>query len=388
MEPAFRFADRFGPDKVVYLRESGADLQAIVVIDNVACGPAIGGVRMAPDVSAEECFRLARAMTLKNVAAGLSHGGAKSVIFADPRQDLVAKERLMRAFACAMRALTDYIPGPDMGTDERCMAWIRDEIGRAVGLPAEIGGIPLDEVGATGFGVAIAAEVAEAFGGVALKGARIAIQGFGSVGRHVALRLVERGAILVAAADSRAAVWDGAGLNLRKLLEIKASGGGLRDYPGGEKGPPDAIVDVPCDIWIPAARPDVIRADNVGRLKARLVIEGANIPVTAEAEELLHRRNVLCIPDFIANAGGVICAAIEYRGGTRTLAFQTIEEKIRANTASVLQAAIQTAVPPRRAALDLAEQRLAKAMALRRWHKSGLPAEGQTPPARMTSKAE
>ena len=147
----FMFADEFGPLTVVHISGPLPDLRAILVIDNVACGPAIGGTRMAADAGLEECARLARAMTLKNAAAGLPHGGAKSVIIADPGVEGSEKERLVRAFACAIRDLTDYIPGPDMGTDERAMAWVHDEIGRSVGLPREIGGIPLDEIGATGF---------------------------------------------------------------------------------------------------------------------------------------------------------------------------------------------------------------------------------------------
>jgi Glu/Leu/Phe/Val dehydrogenase, dimerisation domain len=115
---------------------------------------------MASDVSTEEAFRLARAMTFKNAAAGLPHGGGKSVIFVDPKIPLRDKERLIRAFAKAIGDLKDYIPGPDMGTDELAMGWIRDETGCAVGLPREIGGIPLDEIGATGFGLVAAIDVA------------------------------------------------------------------------------------------------------------------------------------------------------------------------------------------------------------------------------------
>ena len=150
MDSLFATADDLGPEKIVHIHVPGIGLQAILVIDNVACGPAIGGVRMAPDVSVGECRRLARAMTFKNAAAGLPHGGGKSVIVADPRCDIEQKERLIRGFAQAIGPLDDYIVGPDMGTDETCMAWIRDEIGRSVGLPREIGGIPLDEIGATG----------------------------------------------------------------------------------------------------------------------------------------------------------------------------------------------------------------------------------------------
>ena len=127
------------------------------------------------------------------------------------------------------------------------------------------------------------------------------------------------------------------------------------------------MIDVECEIWIPAARPDVIRADNVDRLRTRLVLQGANIAVTAEAEARLHARGVLVVPDFIANAGGVICAAVEYGGGTEAAAFETIAEKIRANTAQVLDAAERDGVPPRQAAVDLALWRVRSAMRYRRW---------------------
>ena len=201
MGDIFRFTDDIGPSKVVHISEPRVGLKAIVVIDNIAAGPAIGGTRMALDVSVEECVALARAMTYKNAAAGLPHGGAKSVIFGDPAMPLRQKEVVIRAFAAAIRNITDYIPGPDMGTDETAMAWIKDEIARVVGLPREIGGIPLDEIGSTGFGLAVAAQVAEEFSGPKLKGARIAVQGFGAVGRNAARFLAEKGAILVAAAD-------------------------------------------------------------------------------------------------------------------------------------------------------------------------------------------
>jgi glutamate dehydrogenase/leucine dehydrogenase len=366
-DEVFRFADDLGPAKVVHLFEPSTGLKAVVVIDNVARGPSIGGVRMAPDVSAEECFRLARAMTLKNAAAGIPHGGGKSVIFADPRCPPATKETLVRAFAGAIRDLVDYIPGPDMGTDERCMAWVRDEIGRAVGLPEALSGIPLDQIGITGFGAIVAAEVAQEFCGVKLNGARVAVQGFGSVGRNAARFLAEKGAVLVAAADSKGMAHDPRGLDLTRLIEIKEEGGSVVDYPGGEILERDAIVGIDCEIWIPAARPDVIHADNVERLKARLVIEGANIPVTEEAERRLFNRGVLVVPDFIANAGGVICGAVEYRGGTQADAFRIVEERVRTNTRLVLEEAAKAATPPRQAAVALATRRVQTAMALRRW---------------------
>ncbi len=367
MDKSFCFADQLGPSKIVEIYEPSIELKAVVVVDNVACGPSIGGVRLAPDVSTAECFRLARAMTLKNAAAGLPHGGGKSVIFADPHMGPDKKQRLIRAFACAIDALADYIPGPDMGTDETCMAWIQDEIGRSVGLPPEIGGIPLDEIGATGLGVTIATEVAADYADLDLQGARFVVQGFGSVGKHAARFLADRGAVLVAATDSHGTLADPGGIEVERLIAHKSAGGSVADFSKGQKLDRDAVLDVDCEIWIPAARPDVIRPDNVERLKAKLVVQGANIPVTQEAEAVLHKRGVLSVPDFIANAGGVICAAVEYHGGTEATALNTIQEKVRANTRLCLDMSRDSGRSPRDAALELAETRVKAAMTYSRW---------------------
>ncbi len=367
MTESIQWGDDLGPAKVIRVFEPGLGLRGVLVVDNVACGPSIGGMRMAPDVSIEECARLARAMTLKNAAAGLPHGGGKSVMWGDPRMPRSRKEQLIRALAHALRNETDYIFGPDMGTDETCMAWIKDEIGRAVGLPAALGGLPLDELGATGWGLAHCAEVAAPYSGIILDGARVVIQGFGAVGRHSARFLAQRGARLVAASDSAGAISNPKGIDVDALVRLKGEGRSVRDYPDGEKLEPDAVIGVECDIWIPAARPDVVRADNAGRLRARLVLQGANIPFTAEAERLLAGSGVLIVPDFIANAGGVICAAMEYAGATRTAAFDAIAERIRANTEAVLREAKSSGALPREAAEAMAARRVRQAMSYRRF---------------------
>jgi glutamate dehydrogenase (NAD(P)+) len=367
MEDMFRFADAFGPAKIIHIYRPSVALKAVVVVDNTACGPSVGGVRLAPDVSVEECFRLARAMTWKNAAAGLPHGGGKSAIFADRQMESSAKEKLSRCFADSIRDITDYIPGPDMGTDERCMAWVNDETGRSVGLPSVIGGIPFDEIGATGFGLAASIDVAREFIGLDLRGARFVAQGFGAVGKHAARFLEEKGAVLVAASDTSGTLADKSGLDVKRLIELKAAGKKLHDCEKGQKLGADAILDIDCDIWIPAARPDVLRTDNVSRLRTRMVPQGANIPCTAEAEQTLHARGILVIPDFIANAGGVICAAVEYRRGTQHDAFAYIDERIRTNTRAVLEDSQRAKKLPRAAALALAQRRLHAAMQLRRW---------------------
>lgn len=367
MIDVFEVADGLGPAKTIHVYEPSAELKAILVVDNVARGPAIGGVRMASDVSLHECSRLARAMTFKNAAAGLPYGGGKVVVYGDPRIPKWEKEHMLRALASSLRNTEEYIFAPDMGTDEECMAWIRDEIGRVVGLPREIGGIPLDEIGATGWGLSHVTDVALRYCDFELEGARVVIQGFGAVGKHTARFLKAKGAIIIAVADSRGAAHNPDGLDIDELINLKSHGEKVSAYQHAKAIESEAILDIECDIWIPAARPDVIHADNAERIKAKLIIEGANIPVTHDAEKLLAERGVLCVPDFIANAGGVICAAMEYQGATEKAALDAIEEKVRRNTELVLQTAKQEQVLPRQAAIEMATERVRKAMNFRQY---------------------
>jgi glutamate dehydrogenase/leucine dehydrogenase len=358
------FCDDLGPEKVLHVHEPRSGLRGIVVVDNTACGPAIGGVRMAGDVSLEEVFRLARAMTFKNAAAGLAHGGGKAGIVANPKT--ADKPRLIRAFARAIREIVDYIPGPDMGTDESCMGWIFDEIGRAIGLPRVLGGIPLDEIGATAFGLAQCAEVAAVFCGLKLQGATLAIEGFGNVGRPAAAFLEKMGVRLVAASDSQGAIYKPEGIDVADLAEVKKKAGTVTAFSDGQKVPAADLLSLPCDILVPAARPDTIHAGNAASIQAKLILQGANIPATQEAETILHQRGILVVPDFIANAGGVICGAVELHGGSEAQAFEQIAQKIRHNTEEVLNRSKREKVEPRRAAVALAGERVQTAMAFRR----------------------
>ena len=372
MADILRFADKLGPAKIIQVYEPTIDLKAVLVIDNIAMGPAVGGIRMAPDVSIEECVRLARSMTLKNAAAGLSHGGGKTVVYADPKTPKPEKERLIRALASAFKNFPEYVMGPDMGTDEECMAWIKDENNNrnVTGLPAEAGGIPIDQIGATAWGIRHAIEVALPYAfpaGFTLNGARLAVQGFGAVGKNAARFLTEQGAVLVGAADSQGSLYDADGLDVNKLIRLKDAGKSVVDYPDAEKMDRDAVVGFDCDIWIPAARPDVVNENNMHLLKAKLVVEGANIPITPGAEKHLYDQGVICIPDFIANAGGVICAAMEYRGKIESEAIQIIQDKIRLNTRLVLEESRSKGILPREAAMNLAVARVEKAMSFKRW---------------------
>lgn len=359
--------DDLGPAKVVFLHLID-DVDAVVVIDNVALGPAIGGVRMTRrgDLPATEVARLARAMTLKNAAAGLPHGGGKSGIAVRTILDANGRDRVMRAFARAIEDLVDYIPGPDMGTDETAMAVVHDEIGRCVGLPAVLGGIPLDELGATGYGIAVCAEALEDAKVLTLAGATVIVQGFGAVGGHAARFLRQRGALVIAVSDRQGATYDPAGLDIDALLDFTRAGNTVGDFPHGAPMPRDDILKLDCDIMVPAAQPDVFTAADARTTQAKVILQGANIPATAEAEIEFHRRGILSVPDIIANAGGVICASVEYHGGTRTQAFAQIEEKIYANTTELLDRTRDSELTPREAATAMATHRVHQAQSYRR----------------------
>jgi glutamate dehydrogenase/leucine dehydrogenase len=252
-----------------------------------------------------------------------------------------------------------------MGSDEEAMAWIYDEIGRTCGLPEEIGGLPLDKLGATGFGLAECAEVACPYAGIDLKGARVAVQGFGSVGKAAARFLSEKGAILVAASDTQGTIYSKEGLDVNQLIETKLSKGAVRYCKEGICMEIDELFLVECDILIPAAIPDVIHEKNADAIKAKLILQGANIPATRAAEEILMKRGILSVPDIIANAGGVIMAAMEYAKKTEKEAFDTISSKIKKNTKLILEKATKEKILPRIAAEELAKEKVLKVMRCR-----------------------
>jgi glutamate dehydrogenase/leucine dehydrogenase len=305
-------------------------------------------------------------MTVKNAVAGLPHGGGKAGIRVAQPLTGSDREPLMRAFAQAIRKLVDYVPGPDMGTDETAMAWIHDEIGRAVGLPGVIGGIPLDELGATGYGLAVCAEALATAGVIKIDGLRVAIQGFGAVGQHAALQLAHRGAQVIAVSDSTGAVHNPDGLDVSALVAAKRTGP-LARFTDAERIGRDDLLFIQCDVLVPAAQAYAIHEGNVDRVHARVVLQGANLAVTAGAESVLAQRGILSVPDVVANAGGVICAAVEHRGGTHAQAFADIAERIRANTGDMLERVhARRHVLPRHAAMAMAQARLDAAQVYQR----------------------
>lgn len=371
--------DTWGPEKVVCVSDARTGMRGVLVVDNTALGTGKGGIRMSPTVSVREIARLARVMTWKWAAVDLFHGGAKAGINADPSSP--DKEQVVRAFA---RRLADQIPasyvaGLDMGMSEADAAVIQDELGdrgTAVGVPEELGGVPYDQLGVTGYGVAEAVAAVLEQRGRPLHGTRVAVQGFGAVGAAAARRLFELGVQIVALSTRDGAVHDAEGLDVPVWLAARAELGDacVTAASGGQRIGLGEELLVDCDVLVPAAGQDVINEEVASRVRAEMIVEGANLPTTEGAQLVLAGRGVTVVPDFIANAGGAIAAA--FAMDSRRSAFrpdsgrilEVVAERSRTNTVRVLDAARSQAVLPHQAALHLARERVRTAMVMRgRW---------------------
>jgi len=368
--------DEWGPEKIVCVSDSRTGMRGVLVIDNTARGMGKGGTRMSPSVTVAEIARLARVMTWKWAAVDLFFGGAKAGIVADPSGP--DKERVLRAFARKMadQIPASYVAGLDMGMTERDAAVIQDELGdrgAAVGVPEQLGGVPYDELGVTGYGVAESVDAALRRVGRDPKGARVALQGFGAVGFAAARRLDELGASVVALSTSRGVVYDPDGLDVPKWLALRAEHGDdcVLAAPDSARLAAGEELLVDCDVLIPAATQDVIDAEVAARIRASLVVEGANLPTTPDARAVLAQRGVTLVPDFIANAGGTVAGAFAmdarysaFRPDPAAI-FAEIATRLRQNTHTVLDRAEALGVTPHEAALALATDRVRAAMELR-----------------------
>lgn len=368
--------DQWGPEKIVVVADTRTQMRGVLVIDNTARGMAKGGTRMSPHVSIEEVRRLARTMTWKWAGVDLSFGGAKAGIMADPSAP--NKEEILRAWARALRRHipSEYVVGLDMGLTERDAAVVQDELGdrgAAVGSPVELGGVPYDELGLTGFGVAEAADVACSLSGLQLQGATVAIQGFGAVGHAAAKRFVELGAQVVAISSVDGVLYDPDGLDVEQLLELRRQCGdrAVKEYVGGQALSPGEELLVVADVVVPAAIQDQIDGDLAARMQTRVVVEGANLPTSQAAQEVFKQRGITLVPDFIANAGAVVGAGVAmdarysaFRPDPAGI-FELISQKLRINTQVVLENARSANVTTHTAALAIAQERVRKAMELR-----------------------
>ena len=362
-----QFCDEFGPEKILEVYDPKTGMHGFVVLDNTAFGPGKGGVRMTPSVNKEEVFKLARTMTWKNALAELPFGGAKGGIIADSKSiDLKKKKAIVEAYSRALKIVAPkmYVSAPDMYMAEQEMEWFAKANGSmkaCTGKPKKLGGIP-HELGSTGFGVYHAALVAIKHMGLKPSDITFAVEGFGNVGVFAAKFLTEKGAKLIAASDSKGVIYNKEGLDFKKLSKIKEKTRSVVNYPNGEKGSCESILDIEADLLVTAAVADLVTAENVDRVNAKLIVEGSNIPMTTEMEKVLHDRGVLIVPDFVANAGGVISSYVEYIKGTPKKMFKLVEQKIKKNTDLVLKTAKEKNILPREAAMKIAQDRVRKKM--------------------------
>lgn len=366
--------DEWGPEKVVCVSDRRTGMRGVLVLDNTARGMGKGGTRMSPTLTVAEVARLARTMTWKWAAVDLFHGGAKAGVLFDPSSP--DKEAALRAFGRALsnEVPSEYVFGLDMGLTESDAAILLDELGRgsAVGLPQALGGMPYDELGVTGFGVAEAVDAACQAQGLPLVAARIAVQGYGAVGWAACRRLAELGATIVAVSNSEGALYDAAGIDVDRLGRLRVEHGDhcLSEY-GGTVLDAEAILYADADILLPCAREDLVDEHVARATTVRLVVEGANLPTSPKAKEILHARGIPLVPDFIANAGGIVAAAYSMDARLSPFAvnpddiFHMVTEKLRANTVEVLDASQRMSVTPHVAAQQMAEARVAAAMRLR-----------------------
>ncbi|MBT4576747.1 Glu/Leu/Phe/Val dehydrogenase [Candidatus Woesearchaeota archaeon] len=355
--------DSYGPEKVLEVYHPKSGMRGFVVIDSTALGPAKGGVRMTPTVTAHEVSRLARAMTWKNALADLPFGGGKGGIIGNDK-DMSPEEKaeFVKAFAEGLKVICPehYVSAPDMNMAEPEMRIFAETIGdmkSCTGKPADMGGIP-HELGSTGFGVFHATKVAVEHLGMDLKDVTFAVEGFGNVGWFVSKFMTEAGAKLVAASDSRGVIFDENGLDFEKLASAKKDKKTVTEYEGGKVLPGHDIKTVNADILITAAVPDLINAGDVDEMKYKLIVEGSNIPMIHEVEESFHKKGVLIVPDFVANSGGVISSYVEYTKGSVEDMWKMVEEKIIVNTKLVLDGAKEKGISPRKYGMDIAKERV------------------------------
>jgi glutamate dehydrogenase (NAD(P)+) len=291
---------------------------------NINRGPAKGGLRYHPDVSLDEVKALAMWMTWKCAVVNIPFGGAKGGIIVDPRQLSPNElEHLTRRFATEISILVGAdrdIPAPDINTDGQIMAWFMDTISMHVGYsvtasvtgkPVEIGG-SLGRTEATGRGVMLCTLAAIRHLGMKPHQSRVAVQGFGNVGSISARLLEEAGCTVVAVSEDYGGIYNPLGLSLKRVMEYRAREKTLRGFPGAREVSNADLLELDCEVLVPAAIGNQLTSRNAGAVKAKLIVEGANGPTTPEADEIFQDRGIFLVPDILANAGGVTVSYFEW----------------------------------------------------------------------------
>lgn len=365
--------DEFGPEYIIKVYDPQIGMEGFLVIDNTVLGLGKGGIRMTANVCEEEIARLARTMTWKNSLAGLPFGGAKAGIKWPGGPDTLKKE-FIQSFAKAINPFIPkkYIAGPDVNTGEKEMQWFVEATKKwksATGKPANLCmkifgktgekcGIP-HEYGSTGFGVAQATKIASQMFGLDIKNTTVAIHGFGNVGTFTYKYLTEMGAKVIIIADASGVIFNEDGFDKKEIEKIIQEKKEIIQYPGkAKKIKPEEFWRTPVDILIPASVTDVINEKNKNDIRAKIIVEAANIPMSEKIEDELFKKGILIVPDCVANAGGVISSYAEYRGYNPKQMLEMIERKIGKNVKAVLSQSLKQKRNPRQVALEIAKKRI------------------------------
>ncbi len=350
---------------------------------NIARGPAKGGIRYHPGVTLDEVKALASWMTWKCATVNIPYGGGKGGVVVNPKELSQSElERMTRRFASEISIIIgpdEDIPAPDVYTNAQTMAWIMDtysmtkgvtSLGVVTGKPLAIGG-SLGRNEATARGCQFVVREACELKKIPLRGAKVVVQGFGNAGSIAAKLLHSDGARVVGVSDSQAGVFNGDGLDPLKVLAHKDRTGSVKGYPGADTITNEKLLELPCDILIPAALENQIHAGNADRIKARIVAEAANGPTTPAADEILHKNGAFVIPDILANAGGVTVSYFEWVQGLYSFFWE--EEEVNQKLEKIMKRAFHEVhrtsekynVHMRTAAYVLAVGRVAEATRLR-----------------------
>ncbi len=350
---------------------------------SMARGPAKGGIRYHPQVNLDEVRGLAMLMTWKCALINIPYGGAKGGVTVDPavlsRGEL---ERLTRRYAAELSVIIGPqidIPAPDVNTDAQIMAWIVDTLSMQQGqsLLAVVTGKPLILGGskgrpeATGRGCMIVAKEVLKTLGIALPGATAVVQGLGNVGGTAARFMSEQGFLVLAVSDSKGGVYNPKGLDIPGVLRWRRDNGSVEGYSGGDVMTNEELLELPCDILLPAALEGQVHQGNAVRIKSKAIVEGANGPVTPEADRILAERNILIAPDILANAGGVLVSYFEWAQNFQAFNWEEDEVNSRLEQAmvnayrDVVALATEKNVTLRTAALMLGVQRVVEAITVR-----------------------
>ena len=346
--------DELGPEVVVRVYDPATEMRGVLVIDNTVLGPAGGGARMMPNITEEEVAALARSMTFKFGILGLPRGGCKSGIWGDPSIAPAEKREVMRAFG---KRLAPYIAskvaaiGPDMGITVNDVRDIYDGAG-VEGLRTGLFQKVVDGDPAayhiTGHGVIAAAKVACEETGVSFEGARVALEGFGQVGVGVARRAHREGARVVAVTTLKGGIYNPDGLDIPRLLELRREHGDrcVQNYPDADKIATTELYFLPVEILVPGARPWVIREDNVDRVDCKIISSGGNITMTPAAQDMLFRRGVMPIPDFVSNSAAALSSWVDFLGGRPEQAFEAIDHRLSEVTRELVKQSLSEGVTP------------------------------------------